>query len=1082
MADQKKRIYTVATAHLDTSWEWDLETTIREYIPKTLHDNFEMFEKYPDYKFSFEGSYRYELMEEYYPEEFEKLKEYVAAGRWNVTGSSYENGDMNVPSPESLFRNILYGNDYFDKKFGKRSIDIYLPDCFGFGWALPSIAHHANLNGFSTQKLTWGSAYGIPFDLGKWYGVDGNWIYASTNPGSYVSSLKNVRKNPFISKKLKENVKKYDLPYTYAYHGVGDRGGAPKEPSIKTVCKEISENSTHDIEVVSAAADKAFRDMEENLTPMQKNSLPIWNNELIATDHGVGSYTSRTVGKRWNRRAEQLADAAERSAVAADYFGASKYPQKKLDTCWKRIIAHQFHDDITGTSHMKCYERNWNDYMLSLNELGEEYRCAVGGVASLLDTSWVKGTPVVVQNPVQGERCEAVVAETQLPENAKYIKVFASDSSEVPAQLVSTKKNISKIVFTAKVPSMGYAVYDVRVSDEPCKIDTGLRVNEKLLENERYRVTLNFQGDISSIYDKKVNRDLLSAPIRMAIHKYSGSPIYPAWELDFYDVMMPPKEFARSPKFTVLEDGPARVSVEVSRVAGQTTFRQIISLCANGDIVNVYNEVDWRNLCSLLKVQFPLSANSKTADYDLGLGVISRGNNRPALYEVPAQNWANITDNSGKYGVSILSDSRSGWDKPFNNMLRLTCVHTPLAERSKEAKQNMLDLGLNRFSFGIYGHKGGFENGTQSAGARFLQPMNAFVTDKHAGKLSSEYSFGDVSNSDVLIRCVKKAQNSDEIVVRFQEGAGKRNQECSFKLGNGIASMRPVFASEEPTTDDTAFIKDGELCFRLNAYEPKTFAVTLIKPAHKAKEITSTPIELTYNTDIVSWNVNRGDGAMPNGEALPAEQFPEEIISGGVRFVTGPTADGEMNALICKGQTITVPLGTKRFHILAACFNGDKKIALQMNKDAEIRNIQNAFEPIGQWDMFALKKTGFIKTDTLGWCCTHTHSKDGDVYAKQTMFFKYSFDIPKFCTKITLPDCHDVIILAASVTANEPVCETATPLFDRLKKREFDYWPSEKERSKNYPAMKKIFGGVLATLSPAKKMVRNIDMLQQRYK
>lgn len=111
----KPRIYTVGTSHLDTSWNWTLETTIRDYISKTLLENFERFEKYPEYVFSFEGAYRYELMEEYYPEEFKRLKQYVAAGRWNVTGSSYENGDVNVPSPESLFRNILYGNNYFDE-------------------------------------------------------------------------------------------------------------------------------------------------------------------------------------------------------------------------------------------------------------------------------------------------------------------------------------------------------------------------------------------------------------------------------------------------------------------------------------------------------------------------------------------------------------------------------------------------------------------------------------------------------------------------------------------------------------------------------------------------------------------------------------------------------------------------------------------------------------------------------------------------------------------------------------------------------------------------------------------------------
>ena len=60
----KKTIFTIAVSHLDTSWLWDLETTIGKYIPATLFRNFPLMDKYPDYTFGFEGSYRYELMEE----------------------------------------------------------------------------------------------------------------------------------------------------------------------------------------------------------------------------------------------------------------------------------------------------------------------------------------------------------------------------------------------------------------------------------------------------------------------------------------------------------------------------------------------------------------------------------------------------------------------------------------------------------------------------------------------------------------------------------------------------------------------------------------------------------------------------------------------------------------------------------------------------------------------------------------------------------------------------------------------------------------------------------------------------------
>ena len=163
MAENK--IFTVATAHLDTVWRWELAKTIEEFIPDTIEKNFNLIEAYPNYRFNFEGAFRYSLIEEYYPEAFEKIKEYVAAGRWCVSGSSWENGDVNIPSPEALFRNILYGNKYFFDKFGKKSKDIFLPDCFGFGYALPSVMKHANLKGFSTQKLGWGGAYERPFDI-----------------------------------------------------------------------------------------------------------------------------------------------------------------------------------------------------------------------------------------------------------------------------------------------------------------------------------------------------------------------------------------------------------------------------------------------------------------------------------------------------------------------------------------------------------------------------------------------------------------------------------------------------------------------------------------------------------------------------------------------------------------------------------------------------------------------------------------------------------------------------------------------------------------------------------------------------
>ena len=183
-------LQVVATAHLDTQWRWTVRDTIDDFLPETMRGNFALFEKYPGYVFSFEGAFHYALMKEYYPAEWERLKGYVRAGRWKVAGSWVDAADTHVPSPESLVRQTLYGNGFFRRELGVTSRDVYLPDCFGFSFALPSVAAHCGLTAFSTQKLTWGAAMKIPFDVGLWEGVDGSSLLASVNPGDYASELK----------------------------------------------------------------------------------------------------------------------------------------------------------------------------------------------------------------------------------------------------------------------------------------------------------------------------------------------------------------------------------------------------------------------------------------------------------------------------------------------------------------------------------------------------------------------------------------------------------------------------------------------------------------------------------------------------------------------------------------------------------------------------------------------------------------------------------------------------------------------------------------------------------------------------
>src|SRR6185312_11568339 len=253
-------LYVVGYAHLDTEWRWEYPQVINEYLRKTMEDNFVLFDKYPHYVFNFSGANRYRLMKEYYPEDFAKLKKYVAEGRWFPAGSSMEEGDVNLPSAEGIIRQVLYGNTFFRREFGKASEEFMLPDCFGFPADLPSILAHAGVRGFSTQKLSaaWQPApkvggpdspeqtpEGIPFNVGVWEGTDGKTIIAALNPGSYGSSIaSDLSKSPADAgrggrgeqdweKRVELDGKLTGVYADYHYVGTGDVGGSANEDTVR---------------------------------------------------------------------------------------------------------------------------------------------------------------------------------------------------------------------------------------------------------------------------------------------------------------------------------------------------------------------------------------------------------------------------------------------------------------------------------------------------------------------------------------------------------------------------------------------------------------------------------------------------------------------------------------------------------------------------------------------------------------------------------------------------------------------------------------------------------------------------------
>jgi alpha-mannosidase len=1149
-------LFVVPYAHLDTQWRWEFPQVISEYLLKTMRVNFDYMDKYPHYVFNWTGSNRYMLMKEYYPGDYARIKQYVARGQWFPAGSSVEEGDVNLPDAEGIFRQILYGNTYFRHEFGKASNEYMLPDCFGFPASLPSILAHAGIKGFSTQKLnaTWQPApkvggpdspeqtpEGIPFNVGVWTGPDGKSVIAALNPGGYTgTAFTDLSKNPGPPpprppltdqqraqltpqqlaaqqrpRQWEQNwVKRIDLDgkltgvfADYHYVGTGDIGGAPPEASVKLLEATVTQGETvlpppppagsanppgtpgtlppgsgpkvkvgdGPVHVLMSAADQMFNAIRPDMTAR----LPQYKGDLELINHSAGSLTSQAYHKQQVIKNGNLADAAEKASLAADWMGGLPYQQERLNGAWRLELAGHFHDSAAGTATPRAYEYIWNDDTIATNQFATVLTSASAAVASGLDTQ-ARGTPIVVYNPLNIAREDLVEASIAFARaTPKAVRVYGPDGKEMPAQL-----NGHKVLFSAKVPSVGYAVYDVVPADNQAA-GGELKVTASSLENARYRVQLDEAGDVSSIFDKGLNKELLSAPIRLAISN-DAPRIYPAWNMEFDQEQAVPRAYVSGPaQIRIKETGPIRVSIEVSRDTENSRFVQTISLSAGdaGNRVEFANSIDWRTLSANLKAAIPLAASNTNATYNWDIGTIERPNAQMRQFEVASHRWIDLTDKSGSFGTTILTDCKNGSDKPSDNTVRLTLMRSPgvLPENGRPSPytdQANQDWGHHEFVFALIGHAGDWRQAqTDWQAYRLNDPLIAFETTHHSGSLGKNFSLMKVSDSRIRVLALKKAEDSNEIVLRMVELDGKNASNVKVSFAGQLTAAREINAQEQPIGN--ADVSGGALTTSFTAYQPRTYALRLGTPAVKLTATHSQPVQLNYDLLVANNDDSKtaGDGMDGKGNTLPAEMLPAKIEYNGVGFQLAPAA-GKPNAVIAKGQQIALPSGSfNRVYIVAASAKGDQNASFRIGDRSASLNIEAWDGFIGQWDKRVWKdqterdwatsahntvwpaadmvqreghppsprypenyvglQPGYIKPASLAWFASHHHTREGlnEPY-QYSYLFAYSVDLPKGARTLTLPNNESVRILAISVADDDPELKPVTPLYDTLGRTE----------------------------------------------
>ncbi len=884
--------------------------------------------------------------------------------------------------------------------------------------------------------------------------------------------------------RVEENGKVTGVYTDYHYYGTGDIGGAPDEESIKRLEAIVTKGSASlptnyedasylegqphpewpsvkvgdgAVHVLSANADQMFLD----LTASEAAQLPRYTGEMELTNHSAGSLTSQAYQKRWLRKEELLADAAEKTSVAAEWLGARTYPQQRLNDAWTLVMGGQFHDIAAGTATPKSYEFAWNDDIIAMNQFAGVLKNATEGVAAALETQ-TKGVPIVIFNPLNIGREEVVEATAEanlLPgwRGATGARVIGPDGKATPAQMSN-----GKLLFVANVPSVGYAVYDVQPGAGSAGTSL-LRVSENSLENQLYRVQLNRDGDVSSIFDKSINRELLAAPVRLAI-SYDNPEQWPAWNMDWEQEQAAPKAYVGGPaKIRVVENGPVRVAIEVVREAAGSRFVQTIRLSAGeaGKRVEFVNAIDWNTRESNLKATFSLAASNRMATYNWDIGTIERPTAEPKKFEVPSHQWIDLTDMNGAFGATILTDCKNGSDKPNDNTIRLTLIRTP-GTRGGYADQGTQDIGHHEFTFGIAGHSGDWRDGRTDWQGQFLNdPVIAFQASRHAGGLGRAFSLLRVDNPRVRVLALKKAEQSDEIIVRIVELDGKPQPNVKVRFGAPITSAREVNGQEQPP--GPAKVSAGVLVTSFTAYQPRTFAVKLAASSVEVARVRSEPVPLKYDVVVASDDGSHSIGGFDGkGNALPAEMLPEEIEFNGMQFHLASAAKGAANAMMAHGQTLALPSGVyNRVYVLASSIDGDQKATFKTGQGVDLSAHDLAIQDwggfIGQWDdrewvakdipiegapgktehddyaeMTGIKP-GYIKRADLAWYCSHRHDAEGrNVPYAYSYLFAYPIDLQPGAKSIQLPDNDKIRILAISVAQENSEVSPVQPLYDML--------------------------------------------------
>ncbi len=733
------RIYLFGHSHIDTAWLWPFSETKRKIL-RTFSTIARLASMGYRFTYAQSGAQNYKWLEED-QKLFSTVKRLVDEGLWLPVGGMWVESDTQLVSGESLARQFLYGQRYFEEKFGRRCRIGWLPDSFGFSAQLPQIMRRSGIEVFVTHKVMWNDTNEFPYHAFVWEGLDGTRIITHIIVASY-NGVMTASELYSMWGRYKQRDK---APAIYSY-GYGDGGGGPTFTMLERlkllkklrILPELIEAPSED-EYVGA-----LRSVEE--------ALPVWRGEIYNEYHR-GVYTTNIHVKQVMSRVEAEAIWAETSSTIASSLGLILYPWNDVKAAWERILRCQFHDVLPGSSNREAYieafedlERAWIDLAKitenSLKRIAEDVYAQRGSIIVFNRLPWM------------------VRAILELPRG------FYKTYDGVP---IDTQSMDDRTVAPLDIPALGYTVIVPSLDGSTGSGTIAVDVPDGIvLENEYIKVKVKRDGCFESIYDKEVGREVLAAPSNVIEVHVDKPGSFDAWDVERVTVEIPGVKPDLAEEARIIVNGPVFASVRSNYRYGDSTIEQTITLYKGSRLIRVDITLDWHEKNRLVKVWFKPDVKTEDAYFEVPFGVVKRSmivkdSWDEARFEVPALRWVDVSD--GYRGFAIIATDRHGYTVR-EGRIGLSLLKSPLMPNPWS------DLGLHKTTYYVYPHIGDYRVGEVYRRAyEVWSGVKWVVKDNDGGRLPPSYSLLEVPHG-VIIECIKLSEEGRGIVIRFYEVEG----------------------------------------------------------------------------------------------------------------------------------------------------------------------------------------------------------------------------------------------------------------------------------------------------------------------